>query len=426
MEKIKNKDGRLVAVFTVVLLMAGLLTGSQVVAKEKTTISFHNWMIAEAAGAVESLEWAEKRFETLNPQVDIEMVPLSWEDTPVQLMLMMTAGNAPDVTLVDGSHIGQYVAQGGIQALDDFISPELKNGMLEAAYEHGVMKGKLYALCWNPNPEEITYNKGLLKKAGFESPPTTMDDLNEQVAKISQLAPDIYGILVISYIGTEPADWFHIWLWNFGGDMIDETGKIVCNEKGAVDAVTWFKGLTDKNYCPKGYNTREGRVLFSKDKIGLMVEGSWIRGILQELGMKDEQWALSTIPSSPFTGKIGATPHCDHMLVMSKQSKHKDVTYKWMEFIVSDPEFTRMYYQGTGLLPVMASAYEDDIYNTPFVRTCLEQMEVMKVPGIFAFPEKAALERFFMIGIQQVMMEGRDPQEALDEVAKNMKILLGR
>ncbi|GAH80194.1 unnamed protein product, partial [marine sediment metagenome] len=227
--------------------------------------------------------------------------------TADQLTLMTAAGNPPDITTIDVVWLAPLVYMGGLQPLDEFITPSFKSDMIEAAYEDGLLKGKLYALCWNPNPNALFYNKDLLKRAGFASPPTNMKEFDEQIAAISELGPDIYGTVIQSDLSTLAADYFHTWLWNFGGELVDEEGKVVVNEKGAVDALAWFKGVTDNKYSPKGQYIRDIRVLFSQRRAGFIIEGPWIAGILRGEGMKDEEWDLSTIPGSPIAGPLGYT-----------------------------------------------------------------------------------------------------------------------
>jgi ABC-type glycerol-3-phosphate transport system substrate-binding protein len=96
-----------------------------------------------------------------------------------------------------------------------------------------------------------------------------------------------------------------------------------------------------------------------------------------------------------------------------------------MEFIVSDPEVTKVYFQNTGLTPVLRSAYVDEVYANKSVRTFFEQMKAMKKPNIWSSPRYAEAERFFMVAVQKATMKGVDPQKALNEAAENLKILLG-
>jgi len=408
----------------VAIVMLGV--GGFISSYAKVKISFYSWMAAEmTSGGVSVLQEAEKKFERLNPEVDVDTVPLPYEKTQDELTLMTAAGNPPDITTIDVVWLAPLVFMGGLEPLDKFMTPELKAAMIPAAYNDGLLKEKLYALCWNPNPNFIVYNKDLLRKAGIAKPPVNMKELNEQMAAISKLAPDIYGFGIQSDMSTLSADYFHTWLWAFGGEIVDKKGNVVVNQKGAIDAVTWFKKVMDNGWSPKGQYIREIRILFSQRKLGFMLEGPWIAGILRGLGMKDEEWGVATIPGSPVVGKIGYCQPAHHMLVMSKQCKHKEWAWKFMKFIVSDPEITKVYFQNTGLMPVIEHLYVDKVYANPFVAVAFEQMKAMKKPNVWSSPRYAEVERFFMVALQKVMLKGVDPKKALDECAENLKVLFG-
>lgn len=420
--KCGKKTVAIVLGLAVVLLGAGSLFPSIA----KVRISFYSWMAAEmTSGGVGVLQDAKNKFERLNPGVDIDIVPLPYEETQDQITLMMAAGSPPDITTIDVVWLAPLVFMGGLEPLDSFMTPDLKESMIPAAYNDGLSKGKLYALTWNPNPNYVVYNKDLLKKAGIAKPATNMKEFDEQMAAISELAPVIYGSAIQSSMDTLSADYFHPWLWAFGGEIVDEEGNIIVNQKGAVDAVTWFKKIMDNEWSPKGQYIREIRILFSLGRVGYMLEGPWIAGILRGLGMKDEEWDVAPIPGSPAVGEIGYTQPAHHMLVMSKQSKNKDLAWKFMEFIISDPEITRVYFERTGLTPALKHLYTDEVYAVPLVQVAFEQMKAMKKPNVWNSPRYAEAERFFMVALQKTMLLGVDPQKALNELAENLKVLFG-
>jgi len=389
-------------------------------------VSFYSWMVAEIlSGGVGAIDAAEKKFEKLNPGIDIQLEPLPYEETQDQLTLMTAAGDPPDITTVDVVWLAPLAYMGGLEPLDKFMPENLKKAMIEAAYQDGIVNGKLYALCWNPNPNCLVCNVNLLKRAGIAASPRNMEELHEQIAAISQLAPDVYGLALQSGIDPLSGDYFHPWLWNFGAEILDEEGNVIVNNKEAVDTLTWFKEVMDKGYSPKAQMIRETRIIFAENKAGFMLEGPWIAGILRGAGMKDEEWDYVTIPGSPVTGDMGYTQPCHHMLVLSKQCQHKEEAWKFMEFIISDSEVTQEYFLGTGLMPVLKYLYIDKVYDDRIVKVSFEQMKHMKKPNSWSSPRYAEIERFFMVAAQKVMLKGADPQKVLNETAENIKILLG-
>ena len=76
--------------------------------------------------------------------------------------------------------------------------------------------------------EVLYYRKDLLKKAGLAAPPKTLDELKADVAKIEAANPGVAGF--VARTGKSAAvTQFSSFLYSFGGDFIDGSGKATVN-----------------------------------------------------------------------------------------------------------------------------------------------------------------------------------------------------
>jgi multiple sugar transport system substrate-binding protein len=400
----------------------------------KSTVSFHSWMAAEVtSGGISVLQEAEKKFEEMNPDIDIQTIPLPYEETPDQLAIMIAAGNPPDITTVDVIWMEQLAAMGGLEPLSAYFSEDLLKDLFPSSVDLGKAQGDQYALVWNDNPNLLCYNQVLLEKAGFnpDQPPSTMDDFNQAIAAISGLGEDILGIELNMSKDSFSADYLHPWLWNFGAEVFNPDGEIILNNAAGVEAVEWVNSLVKNKYMDPGLGIREIRVIFAQEKLGFMLEGPWIRGILRGLNPREEEfdkdWALAPIPKGsaiPNDVPYGYSNPSSHMLVLSKDSKNKEAAWKYMEFLISDPEITKTYYQDTGLMPTRISLLNDPIFkDDPFVRQVLNQTEYMKKPLGWG-PRWGRVGEIVMAAVQEVVLMGRDVQGALDEAVRQIDIEL--
>jgi multiple sugar transport system substrate-binding protein len=346
---------------------------------------------------------------------------------------MIAAGNPPDITTVDVIWLEQLAAMGGLEPLSGYFSEELLKDLFPSSINLGKAQGDQYALVWNDNPNLLCYNRVLLEKAGFnpDQPPSTMDDFNQAIAAISGLGEDILGIELNMSKDSFSADYLHPWLWNFGAEVFNPDGEIILNNAAGVEAVEWVNSLVKNKYMDPGLGIREIRVIFAQEKLGFMLEGPWIRGILRGLNPRQEEfdkdWALAPIPKGsaiPNDVPYGYSNPSSHMLVLSKDSKNKEAAWKYMEFLISDPEITKTYYQDTGLMPTRISLLNDPIYkDDPFVRQVLNQTEYMKKPLGWG-PRWGRVGEIVMAAVQEVVLMGRDVQSALDEAVRQIDIEL--
>ncbi len=401
-------------------------------AQEKITISFHNWMSAEkTSGGISVLLAAEEKYEKLHPEIDLDVVPLPYEETMSQLTIMTAAGEQPDITLIDVGWLRAVAAMGGIEPLNDYIPEELKDDLLPATWGEVTLEDTIWALPWNQNPNNLLYNKNLMEQAGLDpdQPPATMDELNAAIEAISGLGDDIYGIALDTSKWFLAADYLHPWLWNFGGTFLDEEGKPAFNNEAGVEMVTWLKGLVDEGYMQSGLGIRDLRVLFAQEKVGFIIEGPWIKGILQGESGRGEEfdavWDATFIPTGPGTAdsEHGFCNPSSHILVLSNKSEHKKEAVEFMEFLISDQEIVDDYMANTGLMPARQSLLTDEYRQDPKVGPFVAQMEYTRIPSGWG-PKWDAVSEVYMAAIQKILIEDADIQDTLDEAVDEIEWLL--
>ncbi|RKX99609.1 MAG: hypothetical protein DRP54_06970 [Spirochaetes bacterium] len=374
--------------------------------KEEIVIKFTSWMVAEASGGEEWLPERIKYWESQHPGVRVEVIPLAWEDTPDKITLQIKAGNAPDIFTIESLWLGKFgMMPDAVEDLYNFMDQDFISKLVPA-YKGGELNGKMVGLVWNPNPWVLVYNKKLVREAGVSGRPTSFEDFMNQVKAIGALGKDIYGLGLQLGIDEYSADTFHILLWQFGGDILDENGKPVVNSPGTIKTVEMVKEAVDAGIVPFGEEVRNLRTLFANGKIGFFFEGPWIAGVLDGEGMSRNEWDVAEWP--------GYVQPASHILCMSKQSKHKDLAWDLMKFITTDEVTTKEYFKRTGLMPVVKEQYNDPVYDNHYVKTFLAQMSRMKNPNVWATQKKYEIEIAFMEAVQSILLgKGEAKDESL-------------
>lgn len=137
---------------------------------------------------------AAKQFEALHPNVTIQYQTIQNEDLDGKLQTVLNAGSAPDIFLQrGGGKMQAEVNAGQLQALD--LTATDKTNVGAGALSSQTINGQVYALPFDTQPEGIYYSKDLFQQAGITSPPTTMDELEADVAKLKaiKVAPIAVG-----------------------------------------------------------------------------------------------------------------------------------------------------------------------------------------------------------------------------------------
>ncbi len=370
--------------------------GQEKGAEEEITIQFASWMVAEESGGEVLIPRKIKEWENAHPGVSVEVVPLGWEDTPDKITLQTQGKNAPDIYTIESLWLGKFANMPNAAAdLNKFMDAEMKNSLVPA-YKGGEVDGKMAALVWNPNPWVLVVNKNLASKAGVSGAPKSLNELIEQARKISALGDNVYGLGLQLGIDEYAADTFHILMWAEGGDLINDKMGPAVTSPGTVKSVKLVKDLVDEKVVPFGEEVRNLRTMFANGKIGFFFEGPWIAGILDAEGMERDEWTVA-----PFPGKVQPA---SHMLCLSDLSEHKELAWDLMKFIVTDEATTKEYYKNTGLMPVVASQYDDQVYDNHYSKVFLEQMNNLKNPNVWKSQMKFEIEIAFMETIQKILL----------------------
>jgi multiple sugar transport system substrate-binding protein len=373
-------------------------------------------MVAEESGGEVWLPERIALWEQDHPGVQVEIIPLGWEDTPDKITLQIQGKNAPDVFTIESLWLGKFGKMpGGVvdlyQYMDDaFIST------LVPAYKGGEIDGKMAALVWNPNPWVLVYNKELVRRAGVSGTPRDFNDFLAQVQAVSELGPDVFGFGMMLSVDEYAADTFHIVLWQTGGDLLDASGRPVVTSAGTKKAVGLVRDGVNAGMIPFGEEVRNLRTMFAQNQVGFFFEGPWIAGVLDGEGMSRDEWDVAPWP--------GDVQPASHMLCMSQQSEHKDLAWDLMKFIVTDEVTTREYFERTGLMPLVATQYDDPVYDNHYSKTFLEQMSGLRNPNVWGSQKKFEIEIAFMEEIQKILLGRGDMDEVLMRLDEELEEII--
>ncbi len=138
-------------------------------------------------------------FNSKNPGIVVEGETLGFNDYFTKLTTQIAGGNMPDVIQQGYGVLFEYIANGAVVPLDDYVGKTLDISKIDqAAIDAGTVDGKFYALSIGANSHLAMYNTRLYEAAGikigegadFDPYHYTYDDL----ARIGKAVFDATGI----------------------------------------------------------------------------------------------------------------------------------------------------------------------------------------------------------------------------------------
>ena len=299
--------------------------------KEPVTITFASWI-----GSEPNIKKLAKQFTKQHPNITIKFQNVPFEQIGQKLTTQIAGGNPPDAAYIDAGTVADFASRGALVNLDDYLSRSevvKKEDFVEAFNASTQYQGSQYGIPFDGESTGLFYRTDLFEQAGIAGPPKTWEEFEAAAKKLTNKERKQYGYILFA---TEAAYYWYPWLWQAGGDVLTDDGKVAFTSPEARKAAEFYVGL--RQYSPPDYlnsNSYDGRVAFATGKVAMYMAGSWFAGTLSgEYPKIKGKWATAPLPE----GDEGcATTIAGDNLVVFDGSTNKDAAWLWIEFL-SKPE----------------------------------------------------------------------------------------
>lgn len=384
-------------------------------------------MIAYASPAVDATKELLPEFEK-ETGIKVTIIDVPYEQLHEKQILELTAGTgAYDVIMNDYLWVGEYGAGNFVLPLTDFMKDEKLNppdfdpdDFIPRALEaFGVWEDTVYALPYLPVVQLIFYREDLFEKEGVKVPTTW----EEYIAACKHFTRDIDGDGEIDFWGHGSAsrrgmdvfNEFGVWLWTFGGDILDENMKPNFNNERGIAALKAYKELIDNYATPAATSNAgyEATMEFMQGKTAMLLFWTEVCEMVED-------------PSqSQVAGNVGyALPpkKVDSManfggygLSIPRNAKNPEAAYKFIAWITSKQ--VQKEYALRGGTPTRASVLADQELNEKY--TYFEGLKEGLATGNYfpRIPEYPELEEAISLEVHKCIIGEKDAKSALQDAA---------
>ena len=252
---------------------------------------------------------AAKQFEAAHPNVTIQYQTIQNENLDGKLQTALNANNAPDIFLQrGGGKLQAEVNAGQLQAMNLSAADQANAG--PSALSAETINGQVYGLPFDTQPEGIYYSKNLFQQAGITATPTSIDELESDVAKLKTI--HVAPIAVGAKDAWPAAHWYYNFaLRECSQGAMASTAKSLkftdpCWTKAGTDLSAFLKVSPFENgflttAAQQGAGSSAGMVANHKAAMELM--GSWDPGVISSL--TPDQKPLPDLGWFPFPAVSG-------------------------------------------------------------------------------------------------------------------------
>ena len=298
--------------------------------------------------------------------IQVEFISMSWDNVADKITAeMATNGTSFDVMEFDNAWVAKFVTNGWVAPLDEFLTEDMKNGILPGLLEKFSYKGQHYGIPWNNDTRFFMYNKKKLADAGISAPPKTWTELAEQSKILKSKGLVKYGFidsLMQAQSGTNELTYF---VYTFGGDFLDKDSKPAASGDKGVKAAYEFlsKGLQeDKIIDPASVSSDYQTVanVFLKGDTAFFVQ-AW-PGVYTMADDPSVSKIKGEIAVAPYA--LGADESSAKVLTLPEayaipqSSKNKKEAWEYIKFM-SSKDFDKQKGQEIGALPIWKDNFND-------------------------------------------------------------------
>ncbi len=289
-----------------ILLLIGILASFTTTAKTVLVIQTH-WSDFQVNGILDKngnlvypgLKQYIDEYTKLNPDVEIQIREVPFDNYLQQLLVSHMAGKAADIYDLYSLWAVQLVNSKILDIPPSDILNGVKNDFVSASVKGATIDGKIWGIPSEIDNYALIYNKKLLTEAGYSEPPKTWAELIKMAPKLTKYdekgAITQYGFAFLSGWDSAVVHPYLSLLYSLGGAMFsaDYTECLVNNPLG-VEALNEELAL----FKEKATNSAGSVFDFPHNTVAMMIMAPWyVSSLKQAYGDKyDEYVGIEPIP----------------------------------------------------------------------------------------------------------------------------------
>ena len=254
-------------------------------------------MIAAQYGNETAAWWADfvTKFEAANPNIDLTVDVVSWNDIYTVVNTRIANGEQPDLLNIDG--FADYQADDLLLPAEEWVSAETYAKFFPSFLAESVVDGTVWAVPDLASARALYYNVDILEAAGV-AVPTTWEELKAACEAIKAYDPEIYP-WGVDMTTDEGQACFAYYAWNNGGGFVDADDNWALNSAENVEAVEFIVDMIKSGYTNSDPTTETRYMLqdmFAAGKVAMMIGPNQISKYCEQNG--EVNYGVAALPTN--------------------------------------------------------------------------------------------------------------------------------
>jgi multiple sugar transport system substrate-binding protein len=397
------------------LLLVLLVVSLVALSFGKTKISLWQFMMNE-----DMAQEVKESFEAENPDIELEIVQLSWATGFDRIVTSIAAGNAPDIVELGNTWLATFATRGVISQIDSLVE-NVKDRYV--AWNFVEYNGHSWGFPWLLAPRCMYYNLELFERAGLnpDNPPETWNEIMEAAKKINSLGSKIRGVGLCSGELYSPyQQWFLPAVWGNRGNFVSEDLTTATLDSIEVkETAGFYRDLSE--YALLG---RESELAdaFGEGKLGMFFAGpAYINNTQRDY--PETIFDVAFIPKPSKYHGYHASFAGGEVLAITTQSENIEESWRVIEYLLSEDVSMKITRTTGEVFPTKVGIEQDPWFEShPLHRTFFEQ-NAYAVP----FPplaEANKIEQLFTQIVGEILLTEKEIDNILENYNEQIQELL--
>jgi multiple sugar transport system substrate-binding protein len=354
-------------------------------------------------------------FEAANPDTAVNVQYLDWRVFTEKLIAAHAGGVLPDIYQAGAEYVAPLATKGMALDIDNYLAAwGQKDDFYESAWSTVSYQGKTYGVPILSAPQTLMYRKDMLDGSGA---PTSWDDLAQVAMKATKRDGEKF---LVSGFNARPIWQQYMWfLFQNGGDVFSADGQVVVNTPEAVEALEYFSRFFNQDKVAS-----KSSIAAPTANVGAMAANLVAMQLGNQLTVRDfrqnnPSQASNLIVAEPISRKQQVTTNWTDWLAISKQSKHADGAWKFIQF-VADKDNLLKYNETMYFIPPRKSLRTAGYMSDPQLQ---QFVTIMEKYGRSINTNPAALEVYQTIiqnAVDDAVYQKKSAKQALDDASRNI------
>jgi ABC-type glycerol-3-phosphate transport system substrate-binding protein len=325
-----------------------------------TTITIWGWGVA-----VDGLKLVDEGFRKKYPDIELKYVVRSPTETYRQIQLTISAGSgAPDVSLVEDSHLAQLVKLGALADVTSRVRPYRK---LIAPYrwKEATRNGRIHAMPWDSGPVAVFYRRDIFQRAGVN--PNRINTWAQYYQAALKIKRTTGVPMWPQPTARNDARVFEILLWQQGLGYVNGKGAVILDKDARIRRTLEFMGKFWKGGLSLNQEwwTNPWYKAFEEGEVATIPEAVWMGTFFKSFIAPKAvgKWGVFRLPAwTP--GGSRASNDGGSALAIFNQSDNKAAAWNYIQYHLGRADVQVQIYEKTDLFPGLTTAYRTPLFKT--------------------------------------------------------------